>query len=120
MPFIQLQFRRGTLVRWSNANPILAPGEMGIESDTDRFKVGDGVTSWNSLPYGGLQGLPGAKGDKGDAGEAGPQGLQGEKGERGDKGDKGDPGDTVAYSFNGGFPSTNYVTGPAFDCGAVD
>lgn len=89
MPFIQLQFRRGTAARWQNANPILAAGEMGLEGDTDRFKIGDGVTSWNSLPYGGL------------------------------KGDKGDPGDTVAYSFNGGYPSTDYTVGPAFDCGSV-
>lgn len=120
MPFIQLQFRRGTAVRWTNANPILAAGEMGIESDTDRFKLGDGVTSWNLLPYGGLQGLPGEKGEKGDAGEAGPQGLQGEKGEQGPQGPPGPPGDTVAYSFNGGFPSTDYTVGPAFDCGTVN
>lgn len=60
MPNIQLQFRRGTTSRWVSSNPILAPGEMGIESDTNQFKIGDGITSWTSLPYGGLKGQDGA------------------------------------------------------------
>lgn len=60
MPFIQLQFRRGVASRWASSNPVLAAGEMGIESDTNQFKIGDGLTSWNALPYGGLQGPPGA------------------------------------------------------------
>lgn len=110
MPFIQLQFRRGTAVRWSNANPILAAGEMGIEGDTDRFKIGDGVTSWNSLPYGGLQGPQGAAGANGAPGPQGPRGPQGIQGP---------PGQTVAFSFNGGAPSTDYSFGPVFDLGGV-
>jgi hypothetical protein len=70
MPFIQLQFRRGTALQWSTAdpNPILAAGEMGIETDTDRFKIGDGTTIWNSLPYGGLQGDTGPTGYTGATG----------------------------------------------------
>jgi hypothetical protein len=36
---------------WSNANPILLLGEVGIESDTRKVKVGDGVTHWNDLDY---------------------------------------------------------------------
>ena len=58
MPFIQFQFRRGTASEWSSAspNPVLAAGEMGIETDTNLFKIGDGVLDWNALPYGGLQG----------------------------------------------------------------
>lgn len=59
MPFIQLQFRRGTASQWTASDPVLADGEMGIESDTNFFKIGDGVTSWSLLPYGGLQGPPG-------------------------------------------------------------
>lgn len=35
-------------------NPILLKGEFGIETDTYRVKVGDGVLSWNSLPYTGI------------------------------------------------------------------
>ena len=34
-------------------NPVLADGEIGVETDTDKIKIGDGVTAWNSLPYAG-------------------------------------------------------------------
>ena len=53
---IQIQFRRGTASEWTSANPTLAVGEMGIETDTDLFKIGDGTTAWTSLAYGGLTG----------------------------------------------------------------
>ena len=46
-----IQIRRGTLANWASTNPILASGEMGFESDTNKFKFGDGVTAWNSLVY---------------------------------------------------------------------
>jgi hypothetical protein len=62
MPTIQLQFRRGTASEWSSANPVLAGGEMGIETTTNQFKIGNGTTAWNSLPYGGLQGNTGLVG----------------------------------------------------------
>lgn len=52
---IQIQFRRGTAAEWSNANPVLAQAEMGIELGSGAYKVGDGVTNWNSLPYGGIE-----------------------------------------------------------------
>jgi len=45
------QQRRGTYAQWAAANPILAPGELGIETDTWRFKLGDGVTPFLTLPY---------------------------------------------------------------------
>lgn len=48
---IQIQLRRGTASEWSAANPILAQGEFGYESDTSKFKVGDGSTSWSTLSY---------------------------------------------------------------------
>jgi hypothetical protein len=60
---IQIQFRRGTASEWTSANPILAVGEMGIETDTNLFKIGNGSTAWNSLAYGGLEGGPGPSGD---------------------------------------------------------
>lgn len=47
----RIQLRRGGAQEWANANPILAQGELGIELDTGRIKIGDGVTSWNSLRY---------------------------------------------------------------------
>ena len=56
---VQIQFRRGTASSWTSANPTLAEGEMGIETDTDQFKIGDGLTAWTSLSYGGIAGAPG-------------------------------------------------------------
>lgn len=58
---VHIQFRRGTAAEWTAANPILAQAEMGVETDTDKFKLGDGATAWNSLPYGGLKGEDGAR-----------------------------------------------------------
>ncbi len=48
-----LQLRRGTAALWASTNPILAQGEEGLETDTKQIKIGDGVTAWSSLPYGG-------------------------------------------------------------------
>jgi hypothetical protein len=48
---VQLQFRRGTASEWTNANPILAEGELGLELDSNKFKLGNGNTRWNSLLY---------------------------------------------------------------------
>jgi hypothetical protein len=47
----QFQFRRGTAAQWTAANPILASGEFGFETDTLKAKLGDGVTAWTSLTY---------------------------------------------------------------------
>lgn len=59
MSFGQFQFRRGTAAQWTAANPILASGEMGLETDTAKFKIGNGATAWISLSYGGLVGPTG-------------------------------------------------------------
>jgi hypothetical protein len=59
---VQIQFRRGTASAWTSANPTLAEGEMGIETDTDQFKIGDGLTAWTSLSYGGVAGTSGTNG----------------------------------------------------------
>ena len=48
---IQIQYRRGTAAQWTSSNPLLAAGEPGYETDTGKFKVGDGSTYWNSLGY---------------------------------------------------------------------
>jgi len=57
--------------RWTETNPVLLAGEVGIESDTTYFKFGDGETPWNDLPYAGGGGL------NGGSGGAGSQGVQG-------------------------------------------
>ena len=46
-----MQQRRGTAAQWTSANPVLNAGEMGWESDTNKFKIGDGVNNWTSLDY---------------------------------------------------------------------
>lgn len=43
--------RYNTSTLWASVNPILLLGELGIESDTGKAKLGDGSTSWNSLDY---------------------------------------------------------------------
>ena len=47
----RIQLRRGTSTAWTTDNPVLALGEAGIETNTQLWKVGDGTTAWNSLPY---------------------------------------------------------------------
>jgi hypothetical protein len=47
----QFQFRRDTAANWTSENPILLAGEMGIETDTDKFKIGDGSTAWTGIAY---------------------------------------------------------------------
>lgn len=46
-----IQIRRGTASQWTTANPVLADGELGFETDTRKGKLGNGVTAWNSLAY---------------------------------------------------------------------
>jgi len=75
---VQIQFRNDTAANWTSANPTLAVGEMGIETDTDQFKIGDGATAWTSLGYGGLVGPTGATGATGADGADGAQGIDGE------------------------------------------
>jgi len=48
---IRIQNRRGTASEWTNANPTLAGGEIGFETDTGKFKIGDGSTEWDDLVY---------------------------------------------------------------------
>jgi hypothetical protein len=47
----RMQQRRGTAAQWTSANPILNAGEMGWESDTNKFKIGDGINHWADLDY---------------------------------------------------------------------
>lgn len=47
----QIQLRRDTSANWTSNNPILAEGELGVVTDTYNYKIGDGATAWNSLPY---------------------------------------------------------------------
>lgn len=47
----KIQLRRGTAAEWSSANPILADGEEGHETNTGKRKIGNGTQAWNDLSY---------------------------------------------------------------------
>jgi hypothetical protein len=47
----RMQQRRGTAEQWTAANPTLAAGEIGFETDTNQFKMGDGANAWSALSY---------------------------------------------------------------------
>jgi hypothetical protein len=114
MPFVQLQFRRGTADQWTAGNPLLAVGEMAIETDTNLYKIGDGNLRWIDLPYGGLHGPTGATGYNGTTGTTGPTGYDGTAGDTGPMGPTGydgtagEPGPTGPTGYNG----TTGTTGP--------
>jgi hypothetical protein len=55
----QIQVRRGTASQWTSANPTLAAGEWGFETDTAKVKIGNGSTAWNSLGYQGAGDIEG-------------------------------------------------------------
>lgn len=57
-PLTQTQRRRSTAALWTSANPTLAAGEIGWESNTNKMKMGDGTTVWASLPYWGSPTAP--------------------------------------------------------------
>ena len=53
----QMKQRRDTKANWAATNPVLLDGELGIVSDDPNlYKVGDGATAWNSLPFRGFDG----------------------------------------------------------------
>lgn len=60
---IQIQLRRGTTAEWEATDPVLAEGELGYDTTTGGFKVGNGVDDWTALSYNtGPAGADGADG----------------------------------------------------------
>ena len=59
----QILNRRDTAANWTSINPVLGPGEIGVESDGEnpRFNLGDGVSTWTELPYFGAGGGGGSE-----------------------------------------------------------
>ena len=47
----RMQQRRGTATQWTSGNPVLAAGEIGFETNTNKFKIGDGTSTWSDLKY---------------------------------------------------------------------
>lgn len=53
----QMKQRLDTKANWASQNPVLLAGELGIVSDDPNlYKVGDGTTAWNALPFRGFDG----------------------------------------------------------------
>jgi len=118
--------RRGIAVQWTAEDPVLRPGEPGVESDTGKLKIGNGISRWSELGYLSGEGAPGEPGksayevavDNGYSGTevewladlVGPQGLQGIPGNDGAPGPKGDTGDTGLQGIPGE-PGADY-SGP--------
>ncbi len=48
---VRMQFKRGTTSDLTAVNPVLLAGELCIETDTGRFKFGDGISTWSELSY---------------------------------------------------------------------
>lgn len=47
----RIYHRRDSAIDWTRKNPILGPGEIGVEEDTGKFKMGNGLYPWSDLPY---------------------------------------------------------------------
>ena len=47
----KFQVRRDTAAAWTAADPILASGEFGYETDTGKLKIGNGSSIWSALAY---------------------------------------------------------------------
>lgn len=48
---VKLRLRSDSAANWLKANPVLLGGEIGIEADTGKMKVGNSKTAWRVLPY---------------------------------------------------------------------
>ena len=123
MSSIQIQLRRGTAATWISANPILAQGEMGIETDTNKIKIGNGNSGWISLAYvvgegGGITGNTGATGPQGNTGGTGPQGNTGTTGPQGNTGATGNTG-PIGNTGNNGITGNTGATGIQGNNGAT-
>ena len=69
---IRVQHKRMSASDWANSPLVLLDGELGVESDTGKVKVGNGRDRFSALQY-----LTGPKGDRGERGEQGPKGADG-------------------------------------------
>jgi hypothetical protein len=76
----QIQIRRDVAANWTAANPVLATGEFGMETDTGKYKLGNGTQSWTVLAY---QAATGPTGPTGPTGSPGPTGATGATGPAG-------------------------------------
>lgn len=105
----RIMFQRGTKAEWENSKLILLDGELAVESDTSKIKIGDGKSKYIDLPYieignirvsdlseEDIKKVTGPKGEKGDPmtfEDLNPEQKKELKGEKGDRGPKGATGE---------------------------
>lgn len=128
-----IQIRRDTGANWTTANPVLASGEIGFETDTNQIKVGNGTLTWTALPY--ASGAGGASVEVSTTAPASPEEgdvwYNSTEGRAyiyydnfwvdlnpGIKGDDGADGQVLA-NIDGGTPSTIYTGISPIDAGGV-
>ena len=114
----RLQNRRDTAANWTSNNPTLAAGEIGLEVDTSKFKMGDGTTAWTSLAYAYAAGATGPTGPVGATGPTGPTGATGATGPVGVTGNVGPTGATGPTGADSTVPGPTGATGPTGPTGA--
>lgn len=85
---VRVQHKRMSAGDWASSSLVLLDGELGVESDTGKVKIGNGRDRFLALQY-----LTGPKGDRGERGEQGLQGIQGLRGLTGPQGQMGPKGD---------------------------
>ena len=121
---VRVQHKRMSASDWASSTLVLLDGELGVESDTGKVKVGNGRDRFSALQY-----LTGPKGDRGERGEQGPKGADGvmrfeqltsqqKESLRGPQGPQGNPGSTGPKGADGargpaGPQGIQGATGPA-------
>ena len=112
----RIQIRRDTQANWLSVDPILAQGEFAVETDTNQFKIGDGVNVYSLLPYvtQGPDGPQGPQGPVGPPGADGQDGADGADGAQGPTGPQGPAGEDGAQGIQG----PQGPAGPAGEDGA--
>ncbi|WP_449160824.1 hyaluronate lyase N-terminal domain-containing protein [Streptococcus sp.] len=126
---VRVQHKRMSARDWASSPLVLLDGELGVESDTGKVKVGNGRDRFSALQY-----LTGPKGDRGERGETGPrgadgvmrfenltsqqrEGLKGAQGPAGPRGADGAPGQNI-INQNGGQPM-KYWAGTRYQYDAI-
>lgn len=110
---IRVQHKRMSSSEWEESSIILLDGEIGIETNTGKAKVGNGVNRYRDLKY-----IAGEKGEPGDPGQPGTPGTfqalseQEKASLKGDRGEKGKDAIVGDYNLilNSLFPNTNIRT----------
>ncbi len=110
---IRVQHKRMSSSEWLASPLILLDGEIGIETNTGKAKIGNGISRYSDLKY--IAGEKGERGENGTFQALTPQEKASLKGERGEKGQDGRNGkDAILGNYNlildSQFFSTDIIT----------